>query len=77
MIVRRKQQFAMKGADAEIGAHLNSSIVVPFYAAIGPYYFEGKGHNAYGGKFRLNAQYRDYIWVEGSISYDNTRVQPA
>ena len=71
MIVRRKQQFAMKGADAEIGAHLNSSKVVPFYAAIGPYYFKGKGHNAYGGKFRLNAQYRDYIWIEGSISYDN------
>ncbi|MES2121952.1 MAG: right-handed parallel beta-helix repeat-containing protein [Chlamydiota bacterium] len=71
MILSQKHQFAMKGADAEVGFHFGKSRLFDFYAAAGPYYFIGEiGHNTWGGKGRLNGMFKDYITLEISDSYD-------
>lgn len=71
LLVKRKQKFAMRGVDAEVGAHFESYSEIDFYAGIGPYYFNGKEVNAYGGKFRLEGNYKQFITLELSTSYDN------
>ncbi len=72
-ITRKKIEFAMQGADAEVGFHLlNPRDNFDLVAAIGPYYFHGQyGKYAAGGKARLAAQINDYIAFEGNFSYDN------
>lgn len=70
IIVRRKREFAMKGANAEAGIHLNSSRNFPLYFAFGPYYLEGKGKVAWGGEGRLRLSLSDYLMLEGNTSYD-------
>lgn len=71
LLLSQKLQFAMKGADAEIGFHFGKSENFDFYGAIGPYYFIGEiGPNTWGGKARLAGMYKEYITVEVSNSYD-------
>ncbi|MGE5196229.1 MAG: inverse autotransporter beta domain-containing protein [Anaerolineae bacterium] len=71
MILSQKRQFAMKGADAELGFHFGKTQLFDFYAAAGPYYYKGPlNHNAWGGKVRLAGMYKDYITLEISDSYD-------
>lgn len=72
-VTRKKIDFAMQGADAEVGVHLlNPRDNFDLVAAIGPYYFHGQyGKFAAGGKARLAAQINDYIALEGNFSYDN------
>ncbi len=71
MHLSQKRQFAMKGADAEIGFHFGKSRNFDFYAAAGPYYYIGEiGHNTWGGKTRLAGMYKEYIRIEVSDSYD-------
>lgn len=73
LIVSRKFQYALKGADAEIGFHFGKSRLFDFYAAAGPYYYRGElGRNIWGGKARLAGMFKDYITLEVSDSYDNT-----
>ena len=50
LYISRKQEFAMKGANAEVGAHIDSFKSVPLYFAAGPYYLEGQGKVAWGEK---------------------------
>ncbi len=69
--IREKQDFSMKGASAEAGYHLPAIQSFSFYAALGPYYFAGKGKNAYGGQLRLSGKYKEYVAIEGNTSYDN------
>lgn len=76
LIVSRKQEFAMKGVHAEAGAHIYNRHNEKFkntelYVAFGPYYFEGKGQNAYGGQVRLLGKYKDRFTLQASASYDN------
>lgn len=71
MFLSQKKQFAMKGVNAEGGFHFGKSCLFDFYTAAGPYYFEGKGRNAWGGKARICGMFKDYITLEISDSYDN------
>ena len=77
--VKRKVQSAMRGVDGELGAHIGKNCDYDFYAAIGPYYFQGKhGKAAVGGKARVAVSYKDYLTLEISDSQDgvfNNRVQ--
>ena len=71
MLISRKYEFAMKGADAELGFHFCRSHNWEMYAAAGPYYFIGPiGRPAWGGKARINAKWKDLIVVELSNTYD-------
>jgi hypothetical protein len=70
-IISRKYEFAMKGVNAEAGVHFGKTTHFDFYLGAGPYYFEGKGKNAWGGKARLWGKYKDYVALEVAESYDN------
>jgi hypothetical protein len=70
MIVARKREFALKGANAEVGYHLDS-IRFPLYLAAGPYYLQGKGKQTWGGSLRIAADLSSYIRIEGNTSYDS------
>ena len=72
LLLSQKRQFAMKGAEAELGFHFGKSKNFEFYGAAGPYYYLGPlGPNTWGGKIRLNGMYKEYITLELSNSYDN------
>lgn len=66
------------GYNAEVGYYLlgikSAGGEKPFllYAAIGPYYLARKCHDdeTLGGKVRLRPQYRDYLALDLSYSYD-------
>ncbi|MBI2743775.1 MAG: right-handed parallel beta-helix repeat-containing protein [Chlamydiales bacterium] len=71
MILSRKYQFAMKGADAEVGFHFGKTRLFDFYTAAGPYYYIGEvGGNTWGGKARISGTFKDYVTLELSDSYD-------
>ena len=70
LILSRKREVAMTGFNAEVGYHYDCWECFPIYAAIGPYYLNGKGHSAWGGKLRARVDFWDYVHVEGNVSYD-------
>lgn len=71
LFLTQKHQFAMKGADAELGWRFGTFRNLDLYAAAGPYYFNGlMGPKVWGGKGRLAAKYKDYVTLEVSNSYD-------
>jgi hypothetical protein len=70
MMQSRKREIAMKGANAEVGMHIDSISRLPLYLSVGPYYFKG-GNTTWGGKLRAAFDYNDYIRLEGSVSYDH------
>jgi hypothetical protein len=71
LFVRQKQEFSMRGLNAEAGAYSDRFRSFWCYGGIGPYYYEGKGKNAYGGRARFNVNYGPYVTMEVSGSYDN------
>jgi hypothetical protein len=71
LFVSRKREFAMKGANAEVGAHVNNFEHVPIYFAAGPYYLQGQGKTAWGGELRVAIDIYEYVRLEGNTSYDN------
>jgi len=71
LYIRGKQEFVMKGANAEVGAHVNRYKNAPLYFALGPYYLEGQGKAAWGGEVRASADLFGYFRLEASTSYDN------
>lgn len=70
LILSRKREFAMKGFNAEVGYHWDCWECFPLYFAAGPYYLEGKGRVAWGGKLRARVDLWDCAYVQGNISYD-------
>lgn len=71
IMLSHKREFAMKGANGEVGIHCNpNSRNFPVYFALGPYYLEGKGKVAWGGQARLCIALSDYLTLEGNTSYD-------
>ncbi len=70
LYVSRKREFAMRGANAEVGAHVDYFKDVPLYFAAGPYYLEGQGNVAWGGELRAAIDISDYVRLEGNTSYD-------
>lgn len=72
MLLSQKNEYAMKGIDAEVGFHVGACASWNFYAATGPYYYHGPlGKNTWGGKARLSAGYKSYVTLELIESYDN------
>jgi hypothetical protein len=75
----KRVEVALRGVNLEVGAVLKKIHSTILYAAIGPYFFGGNVcHHPVGGKFRFNATFKKYLFVEGSISYDQvfkTRAQ--
>lgn len=72
IIIERKREFAMTGANAELGVHILDRKNVDLYGALGPYYFGGEGKNAWGGEARLAATFFNHLRVQASTSYDST-----
>ncbi len=72
MLIAQKYQFAMSGVNLELGGYLGNSDFWSFYLAAGPYHFrETSGPKAWGGKARLTCQFKEYLKLEFSNSYDN------
>ncbi len=70
-ILRQKFEFVLAGANAEVGAHVNTWRHVPLYFAAGPYYLTGKGKTTWGGEARACINIYDYLKLEGYTSYDH------
>jgi len=70
LIISQKQEFAMKGGNAEAGYHFKQWRRIDFYAALGPYYFKGEGKEAIGGQGRIKAMIYDCLGLQVSGSYD-------
>ena len=67
-----KREFAMKGANAEVGLHVESYKPIPLYFALGPYYLTGSGASTWGGQLRARADFFDEILrIEANTSYDH------
>lgn len=72
LFVRRTEEFALKGADAEVGLHVDNLKAAPFYFAIGPYYLSGKGKATAGGQLRGSVElFHNYLRLEGNTSFDS------
>lgn len=70
MLLSRTYEYAFKGGNAEIGAHLMQKKNVELYAAVGPYYLNGRGGSTWGGEGRVKLSFCDYLNLEGNASYD-------
>jgi len=69
--ISRKHEFAMTGADGEIGWHFMQKGWIDLYVGAGPYYFKGHlGKAAIGGKARIEARISPYFSLEIGDSYD-------
>jgi len=72
LLLQRSRNFAMKGANAEAGAHVDHFEKAPLYFAGGPYYLTGVGETTWGGELRGTVDLFDrYVRVEGNVSYDH------
>lgn len=78
-MLRKKTETAIGGANVEAGAFITKVRSISFYAAAGPYYFNGDVcRHVFGGEFRFDIAYKKYFFIEGHISHDNvfkTKVQ--
>lgn len=71
LLIRYSRFFAMKGANAEIGAHINCN-KAPLYFAGGPYYLTAGKKRAWGGEIRARIDlFCRYLRIEGNTSYDH------
>lgn len=71
-LVSRKYEYAMSGADAEIGWHFTHFKNIDLSASVGPYYFKGHFEKAaIGAKARIVARLTPYVTVEVGDSYDS------
>lgn len=66
-----RQELAMRGLDAEVGATIATYDALSLYAAAGPYYFADSARNTVGGKARAALNCWDYVDLEVSGSYDH------
>jgi hypothetical protein len=73
VITRRKIEFVSYGYNAEVGYLAVRSDKFLLYGAASLYYLSGRGisTDTRGGKFRIRPQYKDYIAIDLSVSYDN------
>jgi hypothetical protein len=71
MFIKRKREVVLKGANAEIGAHIDNIKHMPIYLATGPYYLHGKGKTSWGAELRAAIDFFDYVRLEGNSSYDS------
>ena len=71
LYLSRKKEVSMKGANAEVGFHIDHFKDFPFYIAGGPYYLHGTGRTTWGGQLRARVDIFDYLTLEGNVSYDH------
>lgn len=71
IILKSRKEIAMKGANAEVGAHALRRENYQLYAATGPYYFEREAKVAWGGEARVAFTTMDYLRLQLSASYDS------
>ncbi len=72
LILRSARNFALKGANAEAGFHLDHFKKAPMYFALGPYYLTGKGASTWGGELRASVElFNRYVRLEGNTGYDH------
>ncbi len=70
-MIHRKCEGVSYGYNAEIGYQITKEQPFLLYAAAGPYYLARKCHDkTLGGKARLRPQYKDYLALDLSVSYD-------
>lgn len=68
----RRLQYALSGANGEIGFHPIKMKNVDVYTTIGPYYLKGPSRGSVlGVQTRASATWKDYISAEISYSYDH------
>lgn len=73
-VLTAKREFAMKGADAEVGYHLPKMKGIELYSAFGPYYyssFGSVGQHTTGGRVRFMGTFFTYLTLEAIVSYDH------
>jgi hypothetical protein len=70
ILLKYKQNQAMRGGDAEVGVHIPQNTSYDVYAAAGPYYFHSSNASAWGGRARLLGRYKEYVTLEVAYSYD-------
>lgn len=72
LLIRSTKDFALKGANAEVGAHINHFKKAPLYFGAGPYYLTGKGATTWGGQFRAAVDlFSPYVRLEARTAYDH------
>jgi hypothetical protein len=72
MWLQRTRDFSLKGANAEVGFHVDQCRQAPFYFAAGPYYLTGTGQTTWGGQIRAAVDlFNQYLRLEGNTSYDH------
>jgi hypothetical protein len=70
-VVERNCEFTSYSYNAEVGYLALRSNTFLFYAAAGPYYLSKKtSSQSRGVKARIRPQYKDYIALDLSVSYD-------
>lgn len=81
-LAKAREQFAMGGADAEVGYHFCRMQYVDIYAGAGPYFYWGRSRKtknafratckeAIGGRLRASALFLNLFELEGVASYDS------
>ncbi len=65
-----KKEFALQSFAGEAGIHVKTFKNLPLYFAAGPYYLNGEGKTAWGGKVRGSIDLLRHIRFEASSSYD-------
>ena len=71
-LLQYDQEFALKGANAEAGWHVDYFKEVPIYFAAGPYYLTGSKETTWGGELRTSAEFfHRYLRLEANVSYDH------
>lgn len=81
-LAQADEQFAMNGADAELGYRLYNTPYINFYAGIGPYYYWGRSESTenafrairkdfFGGRLRASATFFNFFKLEGITTYDS------
>ena len=71
LLIRHSREYAMKGANAEAGIHIDHFKKAPLYFAGGPYYLTGKGETTWGGELRGAVDLFRYVRLEANLSYDH------
>jgi hypothetical protein len=70
IILKAKQQRALRGGDAEVGVHLTENTRYDLYAGAGPYYLHSPRAQSWGGRVRLLGRFKEYVSLEAAYSYD-------
>ncbi|HSX26347.1 MAG TPA: inverse autotransporter beta domain-containing protein [Chlamydiales bacterium] len=70
--VTQKFEYALAGANGEIGGYLVKWRDGDLYAAAGPYYLKGTlGDGIWGGEVRFRGTYKTWLALEANYSYDH------